>query len=116
MPKVEKTLHGDIDLTAKKIKHGIASFGKLFSIREQMETEHDGKKCILQVYEKKSLEEGARHFTLSVVLVDFGQEIRLMAATSGGSNEYFGNPYPDGEGELTSVLGTVLNVLDQIIM
>ena len=116
MPKVTKTLHGDVDNIAAKLKRGIASFGKLFSIREEMETEFDGRKCILQVYEKKSLEEGARHFTLSVVLVDAGQEIRLMAATSGGSNEYFGNPYPDVEGELTSVLGTVLNVLDKIIM
>ena len=116
MPKVTKVLHGDVDNIAAKLKRGIASFGKLFSIREQMETEYYGQKCILQVYEKKSLEEGARHFTLSVVLVDFGQEIRLMAATSGGSNEYFGNPYPDGEGELTSVLGTILDVLDEIIM
>ena len=116
MPKVTKTLHGDVDNIAAKLKRGISSFGKLFSIRDEMETEYEGRKCILQVYEKKSLEEGARHFSLSVVLLDVGQEIRLMATTSGGSNEYFGNPYPDGEGELTSVLGTILNVLDEIIM
>ena len=116
MPKVEKTLHGDIANIAAKLKVGITSFGTYIALREQMETEHDGKKCILQVYEKKSLEEGARHFSLSVVLLDTGEDIRLMATTSGGSNEYFGNPYPDGEGELTSVLGTILNVLDDIIM
>ena len=45
-----------------------------------------------------------------------GEEIRLYATTSGGSNEYIGNPYPEGEGELTSVLNTILNVLDDIIM
>ena len=116
MPKVTKTLHGDVDNIAAKLKVGIASFGKLFSLREQMETEADGKKCILQVYEKKSLEQDSRHFSLSVALWDTGEEVRLLAATSGGSNQYFGNPYPAGEDELTSVLGTVLNVLDEIIM
>ena len=116
MPKVTKTLHGDVDNIAAKLKRGIASFGKLFSIRDEMETEFYGRKCILQVYEKKSLEPEKPHYSLSVVLLDVGQEIRLMATTSGGSNEYFGNPYPDGEGELTSVLGTILNVLDDIIM
>ena len=116
MPKVTKTLHGDVDNIAAKLKRGISAFGKLISIREQMETEHEGRKCILQVYEKKSLEEEARHFSLSVVLLDTGEDIRLMATTSGGSNEYFGNPYPDGEGELAGVLNVILNVLDEIIM
>ena len=116
MPRVTKTLHGDVELTAKKLKVGIASFGKLLSLRDQLETEHDGRKCILQVYEKKSLEPGMPHYSLSVVLLDTGEDIRLMATTSGGSNEYFGNPYPDGEGELTSVLGTIINILDDIIM
>ena len=116
MPKLEKTIPGDAGTIAAKLKVCIGAFGKLTSLRDQWETECDGKKCILQVYEKKSLEPGARHFSLSVVLLDTGTEIRLMATTSGGSNEYFGNPYPDGEGELTSVLGTILNILDDIIM
>lgn len=116
MPKVTKTLHGNVDLIARKLKVGIASFGNLTSLRDQMETECDGRKCILQVYEKKALEQGAPHYSLSVVLLDTGREIRLMAITSGGSNEYSFNPYPDGEGELTSVLGTILDALDDIIM
>ena len=116
MPKVEKTIQGDVDNIAAKLKVGIDCFGKMVSLREQMETEFDSKKCILQVYEKKALEPGAPHYSLSVVLLDTGDGIRLMAATSGGSNEYFHNPYPDVEGELTSVLGTILNVLDDIIM
>ena len=116
MPKVTQTLHGDVENIAAKLKVGIDCFGKYLSLRDQMETEFDGKKCILQVYEKKALEEGAPHYSLSVVLLDTGEEIRLMAATSGGSNEYFLNPYPTGEGELTDVLGTILNVLDEIIM
>ena len=116
MPKVNKILHGDIYLTAAKLKHGIASFGKLFSIRDEWMTQSEGQICILQVYEKKALKPGLPHYTLTVVLFGTGEEIRLFATTSGGSNEYFGDPYPDGEGELTSVLGTVLNALDQIIM
>ena len=116
MPKVTKILHGDVELIAAKIKVGIASFGKMFSIRDQWKTEAGDTTCILQVYEKKSIEPDQPHYTLSLVLLDTGEDIRLMAATSGGSNEYFGNPYPDGEGELTSVLGTVINILDDIIM
>ena len=116
MPKVTKTLHGDVDKIAAKLKQGISSFGTLLSLRDQMEAEHDGRKCILQVYEKKTLEPAKPHYSLSVVLLDTGEDIRLMATTSGGSNEYFGNPYPDGEGELTGVLNVILNVLDDIIM
>ena len=116
MPNVTKILHGDVELIAEKLKVGIASFGKMFSIRDQWKTEAGDTTCILQVYEKKSIEEGAPHYTLSLVLLDTGKEIRLYATTSGGSNEYIGNPYPEGEGELTSVLNTILNVLDDIIM
>ena len=116
MPKVEKTIHGDVDNIAAKLKVGIDCFGKMVSLRDQMETEFDSKKCILQVYEKKALEPGAPHYSLSVVLLDTGRDIRLMATTSGGSTEYFFNPDPDVEGELTSVLGTILNVLDDITM
>lgn len=116
MPKVTKILHGDVELIAAKIKVGIASFGKMFSIRDQWKTEAGDTTCILQVYEKKSIEPDQPHYTLSLVLLDTGEEIRLYATTSGGSNEYIGNPYPEGEGELTSVLNTILNVLDDIIM
>ena len=116
MPKLEKTIPGDAKTIAAKLKVCIGAFGKLTSLRDQWETECDGKKCILQVYEKKALEPGAPHYSLSVVLLDTGDGIRLMAATSGGSNEYFLNPYPTGEGELTGVLDTILNVLDDIIM
>ena len=116
MPKVTKILHGDVELIAEKLKVGIASFGKMFSLRDQWKTEAGDTTCILQVYEKKSVEPAQPHFTLSLVMLDTGEEIRLYATTSGGSNEYFANPYPDGEGELTSVLNTVLSILDRIIM
>ena len=116
MPKVTKILHGDVELIAAKIKVGIASFGKMFSIRDQWKTEAGDTTCILQVYEKKSIDPGQPHYTMSLVLLDTGEEIRLYATTSGGANEYIGNPYPEGEGELTSVLNTILNVLDDIIM
>ena len=78
MPKVEKTVQGDAMTVAGKLKVCIGAFGKLTSLRDQWETECDGKKCILQVYEKKSLEEEGRHFTLTVVLFDTGKEVRIM--------------------------------------
>ena len=116
MPKVNKTLHGNVDEIAAKLKHGIASFGNMIAIRDEWSTDIPGGKCILQVYEKLNLEPDTFHLSMSVVLVDTGEEIRLCATTSGGSNQYFANPYPAGEGELTGVLGVVLGSLDAIIM
>ena len=54
--------------------------------------------------------------TIQAAVKEAGVDVIINLTTSGGSNEYFHNPYPDVEGELTSVLGTILNVLDDIIM
>lgn len=116
MPKVNKTLHGDVELIAKKIAHGIGSFGNMIGKRDEWTSEDSGHRVIVQVYEKQNLKPEGPHYTLTVALFDTGEEIRLFATTSGGWMQYFNNPYPNVEGELTSVLGTVLNVLDDIIM
>lgn len=116
MPKVEKVLHGDVEQIAEKIACGVTSFGSLITKRAEWTTKTEAVTCILQVYEKQALEAHKPHFTMSLVLLDTGEEIRLHATTSGGFNEYFLTPYPDVEGELTSVLNTILNALDDIIL
>ena len=116
MPKVEKVIRGDAAALAEKTAVGVACFGSQIVLRDKWESETDGKRCIVQVYEKLALEPGKPHYCMTVVFFDLGEEVRLFATTSGGSNQLWGNPYPDGEGELTGVLGTVLNVLDDIIM
>ena len=116
MPKVEKVLHEPIDDITSKLEIGIGAFGKLMTCRGKWTSECDGKTCVTMVYEKLSLKPSMPHYCLTVTLFDTGEEVRLFATTSGGSNEYWGNPYPDGEGELTSVLNTVLSAQDQIII
>lgn len=116
MPKVNKVLHGSVDTIAQKLKHGIVSVGTHVCLRDSWDSEADGKKCIVQIYEKLSLMTGSPHYSMTVALFDAGEEIRLFAATAGGSNKHFGNPYPEGEGELIAILNTVLDVLDDIIV
>ena len=116
MPKVEKVLRGEAAKIALKVGCGIAAFGERIILRDKWESEADGKRCIVQVYEKLALEPGNPHYCMTVVFFDLGDEVRLFATTAGGSNKLWGNPYPDGEGELTGVLDTVLNVLDDIIL
>ena len=116
MPKVEKVLRGEAAAIAAKAAVGITSFGSRIVLRDKWEAEADGKRCIVQVYEKLAPEPGHPHYGMTVVFFDLGEEVRLFATTTGGSNQYWGSPYPDGEGELTCVLDTVLNVLDDIVM
>ena len=116
MPKVEKVIRGDAASIAAKTAVGIAAFENHIILRDKWESEADGKRCIVQVYEKLALEPDSPHYSMTVVFFDLGEEVRLFATTSGGSNQYWGNPYPSGEDELADALGTVLNVLDDIIM
>lgn len=116
MPNVNKVLHGDLELITKKVTDGVTCFGTNISHRDTWISEADGRKCALQIFEKMALEPGKPHYGMAVTYFDTGDEIRVYASTSGGANHYWGIPYPDGEGELTSVLGTVLGALDDIIL
>ena len=116
MPKVEKILHGDAAEIAAKAAWGVTSFADHIILRDKWESEADGKRCIVQVYEKMALEQDKPHYCMTVVFFDLGEEVRLFATTSGGSNQYWGNPYSAGEDELAGALGIILNVLDDIIM
>ena len=116
MATVRKTLLGDADLIAKKIAHGIASFGNHIGKRDEWTTKEGGCRVIVQVYEKQGLGSADPDFCMTVILFDTGSEIRLYATTSGGWQNFQNNPYPTGEGELAGVLNVVLNVLDDIII
>ena len=116
MPRVDKILHGEAAQIALKVGCGVAAFGSQIVLRDHWTSESDGKRCIVQVYEKLALEPGKPHYCLTVVYFDLGEEVRIFATTSGGSNQYWGNPYPDGEGELSGVFSTILNELDEIII
>ena len=116
MPKVSKTLHGDAELIAKKIAHGIASFGTLIGKMDEWTTEADGHRVIVQIYEKLSATSGAPHYSMTVVLFDTGEEVRLYATSSGGNRKFENNPYLMGEGEPIGVLTIVLGALDSIIL
>lgn len=116
MPKVNKVLHGSVDEISDKIKLGIQSNGTQIVLRDEWTTEADGRKNILQIYEKLSTDPDARHYSMSLLLFDTGEEVRLYASTSGGSVQYFSTPYISGEGELTGVLNLVLEIMDEMIL
>ena len=65
---------------------------------------------------KKGPDPSAPHYALSLVLVDTGEEVRLHAATSGGSQKYFISTSTPGEGELAGVLKQTLDIWDEIIL
>ena len=123
MPKVEKTLQGDIDEIDKKLTHAICSICPLTTKRASWTTTAGGVKCILSVYEKhaKKVWDGEMwkdqpHYSLSVNLVDTGEEIRLCGITSGSSQEMYFIPDAGPEGELMDALNVSLEILDRIIV
>ena len=116
MAQINKVLHGSVDKACEKIKHGFSVFAKQTTLRDEWSTEADGRKCIFLIYEKLSPDPSAPHYALSLVLVDTGEEVRLHAATSGGSQKYFISTSTPGEGELAGVLKQTLDIWDEIIL
>ena len=116
MAQINKVLHGSVDKVCEKIKHGFSVFAKQTTLRDEWSTEADGRKCIFLVYERLSPDPSATHYALSLVLLDTGTEVRLHAATTGGSVHYFTTPYISGEGELAGVLKQTLDIWDEIIL
>lgn len=125
MPKVEKTLQGDIEDINKKLAHAICSNCALTTECGTWTTTAGDVKCIFTVFEKHAKKiwnktEGKwkdqPHYVLSLTLIDTGEEVRLCAITSGSGQGTYFIPDAGPEGELMDVLNTALNVLDKIIV
>lgn len=124
MPQLEKTLHGDLDEIHRKLAHVICSVCSPTTKRGTWTTTAGDVRCILTVFEKHSKNiwnEKDRewklqpHCSMTLNLIDTGEEIRLFAITAGGSQELYYNPYPSLEGELIGALKIALDVMDDVI-
>ena len=122
MAKFEKVLHGDLDEIDRKIGQGIAAIASDTVKRDSWTTTAGDVRCIFTVFEKvarKIWEDGEYkdqpHYSLSVALVDTGEEIRLCAITAGSNQALYFIPGDGPEGGLMGALKTTLEILDQII-
>ena len=116
MAKVEKTLKTDLDTLSRKIDAGVCSNCPLTKKRDEWTQDTDGGKCIVKVFEKFSETMDGCHYSMTVVLFETGEEVKLWAVTAGGSKALFFEPGETGEGALAGALKLTLAVLDDIIL
>lgn len=121
MSKFEKTLHGDLDVISRKIENGMIAALANTVKRESWTTTVGDVRCYATVYEKVARKEwtGSEfkdrpHYSLSLTLVDTGEEIRLCAITSGCNQGLYFIPGDGGEGALMASLKTALEIMDMI--
>lgn len=121
--KLEKTLKGDIDAINGKINTALMINVPLITKRDSWTTTVGEVKCVFNVYEKhaKRVWNGSDwqdqpHFTLSVLLIDTGDEVRICGITGGSAHDMYFNPDSGGEYELFEALSIILEMFDQIIL
>ena len=122
MAKFEKTLHGDLDEIARKIGQGIPAIVPDTVKRDSWTTTAGNVRCIFTVFEKVARKEWTGteykdrpHYSLSVALVDTGEEIRLCAITAGSNQALYFIPGDGPEGALLGALKVTLEIMDKII-
>ena len=88
MAKLERTLTGDFDQILHTIETGILE-GSMSATLEDASDFRDGDaRCSVRVFERYSYAGGNR-VSLNVTLFTTGDEIKLSAITSGGSQAMF---------------------------
>ena len=145
MPKLEKTLQGNLDIIEKKINHGVLSICPMTGKRDRWETTVGGVRCVMLVYEKYAMPvlahpdklpedwdkdynpswfniyardafDQAPHFSMVVTMLDDGEEIKLCGITSGSGQAHLFSPDTGGEYDLYEALDITLEILDQIVV
>lgn len=121
MSKFETTLHGDLDEIERKISQCMGILAADTVKRDSWTTTVGDVRCIFDIFEKvarKIWKDGEYkdqpHYSLSLALVDTGQEIRLCAITAGSNQALYFIPGDGPEGELMGALKTALEILDNI--
>ena len=122
MAQFEKTLKGDLKEIVEKITLGVTALSPSTGLRGSWSTTAGDVKCTLLVFEKVAPRiwvEGEHrdqpHYTLSVTLVDTGEEIRLCAIAAGSNLAPYFIPEAGPEGALLGALKTTVDILDLII-
>ena len=89
MAKLEKTLYGNIDELAEKIKDGVLNRSTSASLEDISVFNENGARCIVYVFERYSYAGGNR-VSMNVTLFQAQEGIVHMSAiTSGGSQAMF---------------------------
>ena len=88
MAKLEKTLHGDFDTVLRSLDDGILKGSMSASLEDSSDFAAGGVRCSVRVYERYSWTGGNR-LSMTLTLFGDGDELRLSAITSGGSNAMF---------------------------
>ncbi len=88
MAKLEKTLHGDFDTVLRSLDDGILKGSMSASLEDSSDFSAGGVRCSVRVYERYSWTGGNR-LSMTLTLFGDGDELRLSAITSGGSNAMF---------------------------
>ena len=88
MAKYERTLRGDFDHALRYFHDGILTGSISASFEDESYTVTAGVRCCVRVYERYSYAGGNR-LSLTLMLVGSGEELRVSAITSGGSQGVF---------------------------
>lgn len=88
MAKLEKNLTGNFDEILGRIESGILNGSISASLEESSDFKSGDYRCSVRVFERYSYM-GKNRVSLSVTLFGCGDEIKLSAITSGGSQAVF---------------------------
>ena len=122
MAQHEAVLHGDLEEIERKLNLGIIALSPNTGKRGSWTTTVGNVRCDLLVYEKNAPRVWVNgehvdqpHYSLSITLVDTGEEIRLCAITSGSNPAPYFLPGSGADAALLEPLKLTLEALDRII-
>ena len=108
MAKLEKIIKGDFDFILRKIEQGILNGSVTASLEDSSDFATDKARCSIRVFERYSAL-GSNRLSLNVALFKAGEDIRLSAITSGGSQGMFLKFNTFGEGTFLKKLERIVN-------
>lgn len=89
MAKLQKTVHGNINVIADRIREGVLSRSSSASLEDSSYFTEGSAKCIVLVFERYSYAGGNR-VSMNVTLFQAARDIvHVSAITSGGSQAMF---------------------------
>jgi len=88
MAKLEKHLTGDFDFWLRKIEKGVLDASMSATLEDSADYRGQDSRCSIRVFERYS-HSGQNRVSMNVTLYQTGNQIRLCAITSGGSQAMF---------------------------
>lgn len=107
MAKLERELVGDFDQLLQRLEKGILQSSLSASLEEESDFYGEGSRCSVRVFERYSLS-GSNRLSLTLVLFQSGDVIRLSACSTGGSEGVFFKFNTWGESAFLSTLEELL--------